>query len=101
MQKLYTIYSASPKNRRRLEMCSADVGVQLLKIGRILDVRWSAPSLRTVKAVWTNYAAPALFTYFSEASNDTSLDSFKTVQCIKVQLLSFQQVFFFKLGIDV
>jgi len=72
MQKLYTLYSASPKNRRALEKCAADVGAELLKIGRVLDVRWVA-SFRAVKAVWNNYAA--LFAHFSCASTDSSVDS--------------------------
>lgn len=50
MQKLYTLYSASPKNRPALEKCAADVGSELLKIGRVLDVRWVASSFRAVKA---------------------------------------------------
>jgi len=31
IQKLYTLYSASPKNRRALETCAGELGVQLLK----------------------------------------------------------------------
>lgn len=73
MQKLYTLYSASPKNRRGLERVAVEVGVALLKIGRVLDVRWVASSFRTVKAVWTSY--PALYGHFSQAATDASLDS--------------------------
>ena len=51
MQKLYTLYSASPKNRRCLESAAAEVGVALLKIGRVLDVRWVASSLRTASSL--------------------------------------------------
>jgi len=51
------MYSASPQNRHSLEKCAADVGTELLKIGRIIDVRWVASSFRTVKAVWNDYAA--------------------------------------------
>ena len=78
MQKLYTLYSASPKNRRALEQCAADVGAELLKIGRVLDVRWVASSFRAVKAVWNNYAA--LFAHFSSASTDNTLDSKERAQ---------------------
>ena len=77
MQKLYTLYSASPKNRRALEKCAADVGAELLKIGRVLDARWVA-SFRAVKAVWNNYAA--LFAHFSSASTDNTLDSKDSAQ---------------------
>ena len=36
---LYALYSACPKNRRLLEQCAKELGVKLLKIGRVLDVR--------------------------------------------------------------
>jgi hypothetical protein len=52
--QLYTLYSASPKNRRALEQCAAEVGNALPKIGRILGVRWVASSFRFVKAVWVS-----------------------------------------------
>jgi hypothetical protein len=73
MQKLYTLYSMSPKNRRALEQSAASLGVELLKIGKVLDVRWVASSFRTVRAVWVSYAA--LYKHFSSAADDTSLDS--------------------------
>ena len=73
IQKLYTLYSASPKNRRCLERVAAEVGVALLKIGRVLDVRWVASSFRTVRAVWVSY--PALHSHFCQAATDTCLDS--------------------------
>ena len=63
----------SPKNRRKLDDCAAELGVMLLKIGRVLDVRWVASSLRTVLAVWTNY--PALYKHFADAANDVKLNS--------------------------
>ena len=66
IDKLYTVYSVSPKNRRNLDRSAAAVGVELLKIGRVLDVRWVASSFRTVRAVWTSY--PALFHHFSQAA---------------------------------
>lgn len=72
MLKLYTIYSASPKNRRALEQCAAEVGSELLKIGRILGVRWVASSFRSVKAVWVSYAA--LHAHFS-SSHTASIDA--------------------------
>lgn len=72
VQKLYSLYSVAPKNRRMLESCAADLGMELLRIGRVLDVRWVASSYRTVRAVWTSY--PALFQHFSKASDDNSLD---------------------------
>lgn len=78
IQKLYTLYSASPKNRRALETCAGELGVQLLKIGKILDVRWVASSFRTVRAVWVNYCA--LHAHFTSASSDQKLDSKERAQ---------------------
>ena len=72
MDKLYYLYSQSPKSRRALEQCTRDVGGELLKIGRILDVRWAASSFRSVHAVWKSYAA--LHKHFTRASTDVSLD---------------------------
>lgn len=66
MEKLYSLYSMSPKNRRALEQCAAEVGSELLRIGRVLDVRWVASSHRAVKAVWTSY--PALCAHFIQSS---------------------------------
>jgi hypothetical protein len=68
MEKLYSLYSMSPKNRRALQQCATDVGAELHKIGRVLDVRWVASSYRAVKAVWTSY--PALYAHFVKASTD-------------------------------
>ena len=77
IQKLYTLYSASPKNRRALET-AIELGVQLLKIWKILDMRWVASSFRTVKAVWINYCA--LHAHFVSGSNDEKLNSKERAQ---------------------
>jgi len=39
IDKLYTTYHASSKNKRELELCAAAVESQLLAIGRIFEVR--------------------------------------------------------------
>ena len=66
--KLYSIYSRSPKNKHELESCALEVGAQLRKVGRIFDVQWLASSYRTVSAVWDNYQSLCL--HFQKASND-------------------------------
>ena len=38
--KLYTLYSRSPKNKHEIDSCAAELGLQLNKIGRIFNVRW-------------------------------------------------------------
>ena len=73
MDKLYCTYSMSNKNRRALESCASAVGVELNKIGKMLDTRWVSSSFRAVNAVWTDFAA--LYKHFSDASVDHSLDS--------------------------
>lgn len=73
MDKLYSLYSTSNKNRAELKECAVGLDIQLCKISRVLDTRWVASSLRTVEAVWRNY--PALHRYFTEAVQDPTRDS--------------------------
>ena len=70
LDTLYALYNQSPKNQRELAEAATDVEAKLQKIGRVLDVRWSASSFRTVKAVWNSYSA--LHKHFENASEDTS-----------------------------
>jgi hypothetical protein len=72
LDKLYAIYSMSPKNKIELRGCAAELETQLLTIGKVLDTRWVASSLRTVQAVWQSY--PALFSHFTKASLDVQRD---------------------------
>ena len=51
MDKLYSLYSQSPSLNRELQTVAASLGVELLKIGRVFDIRWSASSYRTVNAI--------------------------------------------------
>lgn len=55
VDNLYSLYSKSPKLQQELKECAASLGTQLLKIGKVLDTRWAASSLRTVKAVWMSF----------------------------------------------
>lgn len=72
MDKLYTVYNTSNKNRMELKEAADSLDVQLCKIGRILDTRWVASSCRTVEAVWKNY--PALYKHFKTATEDPTRD---------------------------
>lgn len=72
VDKLYSLYSQSAKNMRAVEAASKELGTQILRIGRVLGVRWIASSFRTVKAVWLSYQA--LHLHFQKAAIDTSLD---------------------------
>lgn len=73
MDKLYTLYHASPKNRYELKECASDLEEQLYTIGRVLDTRWVSSSLRTVEAVYNNL--PSLARHFNKASEDMSRKS--------------------------
>ena len=72
MDKLYSLYSTSNKNRLELKDAADSLDVQLCKIGRVLDNRWVASSFRTVEAVWKSY--PALHKHFTHAATDGSRD---------------------------
>lgn len=67
-ESLYSHFSRSPKNRNQLEIVAKEVHTELLKIGRIFDIRWVASSLRSVQAIWQNY--PALVKHFETLSLD-------------------------------
>lgn len=71
--KLYSLYSMSPKNQRELTEYSSSLSQKLKTIGKIFTIRWVAPSCRAVKAVWDSYSA--LATHFSQAQEDTTTDS--------------------------
>ncbi|KAL4127544.1 hypothetical protein QTP88_011711 [Uroleucon formosanum] len=55
MDILYSYYHQRPKNSRALDEACLKIGIEMKKIGRILNVRWSASSYRTIKVVWENY----------------------------------------------
>ena len=72
MDTMYSLYSMSPKNTRELKEASIELETQLLRIGRVLDVRWVASSFRTVKAVWVSFEALVL--HFQNSADDTTRD---------------------------
>jgi hypothetical protein len=71
LDSVYALYSMSPKNQTELKKCAAELEGVFSQIGRVLDTRWAASSLRTVMAVWKSF--PALAGHFSsERSRDAS-----------------------------
>ena len=66
--KLYCLYHKSPKAQRELEACCRELHDRCLVIGRILNTRWVASSLRTVVAVWKQFEA--LHNHVSQAAAD-------------------------------
>jgi len=73
IDNLHALYSMSPKNQVELRDCAAQLDVQLLSIGKMLDTRWVASSVRTVRAVWESF--PALYKHFDNASHDPLRDA--------------------------
>jgi len=73
MDSLYVLYNASPKNQNELKNICNELDTIFLKVGRVLDVRWVASSLRAVKVVWKMFEA--LCNHFSSASSDINRDS--------------------------
>ena len=73
MDKLFTLYHASPKNKYELKACATELEEQLYAIGRVLDTRWVSSSARTVEAVLKNL--PSLVAHFTIAKDDTSRKS--------------------------
>ncbi|XP_026821312.1 E3 SUMO-protein ligase KIAA1586-like [Rhopalosiphum maidis] len=70
MDKLYAYYHQSPKNSMGLDKSCVEVGIEMKKIGRVLNVRWSASSFRTIKAIWNNY--PGIYLHVSKTHDVTS-----------------------------
>src|SRR6218665_3322615 len=67
-------YTASHlKIKENLQTLHAALGIQVLKIGRVLGVRWVASSFRTVQAIWQSYIA--LAAHFDKASTGKRRDS--------------------------
>lgn len=75
MDSIYKLYSQSPKLTEELEASAREVSAELLKIGKVLDTRWSASSLRTVKAVWTSFHALAHH-FFSKKGESSKFKGF-------------------------
>lgn len=73
MDKLYTLYSKSPKIQRELAECASELDLQLQKVGRILSTRWVSSSFKTVMAVWYGYQA--LYSHFKKAQEDKNRTS--------------------------
>lgn len=80
MDTIYALYSQSPKLQHELKDCARALDVELCKIGKVLDTRWSASSLRSVKAVWRSF--PALVDHFSKYSHKPKFSGLlSTITC--------------------
>ena len=73
LDKLYSLYSQSPKLQRELERIAVQLNCQLKKIGRVLNVRWAASSKLTLEAIWSSY--PALCQHFESCTKDPTKKS--------------------------
>ena len=85
MDKIYTIFHQSNKNQMQLYNISEKLGLEILKIGRVLGPRWAACSLRSATAVWRAY--PALYKYFSTKKKHSGMASRLCNKNIKALIL--------------
>ena len=69
--KIYSLYSTSPKLLRQLHEISEELDITVKKIGWVFTIRWVASSYRTVKALWHNHQA--LYIHFKRSSEKPSL----------------------------
>lgn len=90
LDKLYSVFSQSAKAQRELEDCAHSVHSEILKIGRVLDVRWVASSYRSLCAVWKSYAA--LYEFSKNSDTAKSQKHKSTFAGIQAQLESSQLV---------
>lgn len=88
LDKLYSIFSQSPKTQRELEECASQVHSELVKIGRVLDVRWVASSYRSLLAVWKSF--PALYKFATESDSAKQAKNAATYSGITTVLQSSQ-----------
>ena len=70
---LYAYFFQSPKNLRDLQLSAAQLQKEVLKIGRIFDVRWLSSSYRSINALWKSL--PTLCKFFEDKSLDMSVAS--------------------------
>lgn len=97
IDKLYSLYSMSPKNQRKLNICVASLEERLKKIGKIFTIRWVASSQRTVKVVCENYSA--LYKHFCEAKQDNQRDSKERAKFQSIENILSSMQFLKNLGV--
>ena len=79
IDSLYAFYSRSPKNQRELEHHAKDLSVELLKVGRVFDVRWVFSSFRAIRALWRDH--PALCKHLKAKADDTARSGAERSKC--------------------
>jgi hypothetical protein len=57
--KLYTVYSAYPKDKAKLESVALYLNITLNSVGCVLGTCWVLSSAHSIGAIWKNY--PALY----------------------------------------
>lgn len=58
LDKIYSIYHQSSKNQNKLlEPVAKDLGIEIVKIGRVMRLRWAACTLQAATAIWCAYPA--------------------------------------------
>ena len=55
--EFHNVYAHSTKRLADLNKCAKELSIQILKIGRVFDVRWLMLSYNSVNALWTDLTA--------------------------------------------
>ena len=55
--EFHSVYSYSIKRLLELQMCAKELSRQILKLGKVFDVRWLMSSYNAVNALWMDLAA--------------------------------------------
>jgi hypothetical protein len=63
----------SPKNQRELDAVAKSLSIELLKIQKVLGIRWVFHVITAVSAVWNDLSA--IFHHFDKCSQDLSRNS--------------------------
>jgi len=82
---------------RELKECALSLEQRILKIGKILTIRWVASSCRRVRAVWNNFAV--LHKHFLEASLDNTRDTKERSKYLGLNKMLTSNEFILNLGI--
>lgn len=73
VDRIYKVYSLSPKNQTEIQLIAENLSVELLKVKKIFDLRWIFSSFVSLSALWRNL--PALVQHFDVCSCDQNKSS--------------------------
>lgn len=71
--KLYSVYSLSPKNQIELRECASQLEDKFRSVGKVFSIRWVASSMRTLKSFCESYKP--IVQHFIQASQDSKREA--------------------------